>query len=486
MNQKRSTPAAPKRGLLQRLFGFDPQTMTLKKEIIGGITTFFTMAYILAVNPAILSETGMDSGALFTSTALAAIIATLIMSLYAKLPFVLAPGMGLNAFFAYTIVLLMGYTWQFALTAVFLEGLLFILFTVTGLRQKLVDTVPSVMHHAISAGIGLFLAFLGLKSGGVIVDNPATLITLGDLTDPGVLLTVIGLIVTSLLLVKNVSGAFLIGILLTALIGIALGVTTFKGIVSLPPSIAPIFLQFQWSDILSVDMFVCVITLLFTDMFDTIGTVIGVSQRAGMVDEKGNVKNMNKAFMSDAIGTTLGAVVGSSTVTTFVESASGITAGGRSGLTSFTAVLCFALALFFSPPLHHDSATGHRLRARARGPHDDRRHQPHRLHQLPDGRALLRVHDHDAVHQLHSQRHPPGLPHLRDHRHRMRQVERPRHHVLHHRPAVAREVRVPPVSRGGSGRQPGPPGNLHDAGQFTRHRMNDKASHSHILRNQRM
>lgn len=349
MNQKKSTPAAPKRGLLQRLFGFDPQTMTLKKEIIGGITTFFTMAYILAVNPAILSETGMDSDALFTSTALAAIIATLIMSLYAKLPFVLAPGMGLNAFFAYTIVLLMGYTWQFALTAVFLEGLLFILFTVTGLRQKLVDTVPSVMHHAISAGIGLFLAFLGLKSGGVIVDNPATLITLGDLTDPGVLLTVIGLIVTSLLLVKNVSGAFLIGILLTALIGIALGVTTFKGIVSLPPSIAPIFLQFQWSDILSVDMFVCVITLLFTDMFDTIGTVIGVSQRAGMVDEKGNVKNMNKAFMSDAIGTTLGAVVGSSTVTTFVESASGITAGGRSGLTSFTAVLCFALALFFSP-----------------------------------------------------------------------------------------------------------------------------------------
>lgn len=349
MNQKKSIPAAPKRGLLQRLFGFDPQTMTLKKEIIGGITTFFTMAYILAVNPSILSETGMDSGALFTSTALAAIIATLIMSLYAKLPFVLAPGMGLNAFFAYTIVLLMGYTWQFALTAVFLEGLLFILFTVTGLRQKLVDTVPSVMHHAISAGIGLFLAFLGLKSGGVIVDNPATLITLGDLTDPGVLLTIIGLIVTSLLLVKNISGAFLIGILLTALIGIALGVTTFKGIVSLPPSIAPIFLQFQWSDILSVDMFVCVITLLFTDMFDTIGTVIGVSQRAGMVDEKGNVKNMNKAFMSDAIGTTLGSIVGSSTVTTFVESAAGITAGGRSGLTSFTAVICFALALFFSP-----------------------------------------------------------------------------------------------------------------------------------------
>lgn len=193
---------------LHRLFGFDPQTMTVKKEIIGGLTTFFTLAYILAVNPAILAETGMDYGALFTTTALSAIIATLIMAVYAKLPFVLAPGMGLNAFFAYTIVLLMGYSWQFALTAVFLEGLLFILFTITGLRQKLVDTVPSVMHHAISAGIGLFLAFLGLKSGGVIVDNPATLITLGDLSTPGVGLTIIGLIITSVLLVKNVSGAF--------------------------------------------------------------------------------------------------------------------------------------------------------------------------------------------------------------------------------------------------------------------------------------
>lgn len=334
---------------LHRLFGFDPQTMTVKKEIIGGLTTFFTLAYILAVNPAILAETGMDYGALFTTTALSAIIATLIMAVYAKLPFVLAPGMGLNAFFAYTIVLLMGYSWQFALTAVFLEGLLFILFTITGLRQKLVDTVPSVMHHAISAGIGLFLAFLGLKSGGVIVDNPATLITLGDLSTPGVGLTIIGLIITSVLLVKNVSGAFLLGILLTALVGIPLGVTSFNGIVSMPPSIAPIFMQFQWGEILSIDMFICVVTLLFTDMFDTIGTVIGVSQRAGMVDEKGNIRNMNKAFMADAIGTTLGAMIGSSTVTTFVESASGISAGGRSGLTSFTAVICFVLALFFAP-----------------------------------------------------------------------------------------------------------------------------------------
>lgn len=334
---------------LHRLFGFDPQTMTVKKEIIGGLTTFFTLAYILAVNPAILAETGMDYGALFTTTALSAIIATLIMAVYAKLPFVLAPGMGLNAFFAYTIVLLMGYSWQFALTAVFLEGLLFILFTITGLRQKLVDTVPSVMHHAISAGIGLFLAFLGLKSGGVIVDNPATLITLGDLSTPGVGLTIVGLIITSVLLVKNVSGAFLLGILLTALVGIPLGVTSFNGIVSMPPSIAPIFMQFQWGEILSIDMFICVVTLLFTDMFDTIGTVIGVSHRAGMVDAQGRVQNMNKAFMADALGTTVGSVLGSSTVTTFVESASGISAGGRSGLTSFTAVICFALALFFSP-----------------------------------------------------------------------------------------------------------------------------------------
>lgn len=334
---------------LNRLFGFDASTMTVRKEIIGGLTTFFTMAYILAVNPAILAETGMDPGALFTTTALSAIVATLMMAIYAKLPFVLAPGMGLNAFFAYTIVLLMGYTWQFALTAVFLEGLLFILFTITGLRQKLVDTVPSVMHHAISAGIGLFLAFLGLKSGGLIVDNAATLITLGDLNNPSVALTVIGLILTSILLVKKVSGAFLIGILLTALIGIPLGVTSFNGITSLPPSIRPIFLQFQWHEVLSIDMFICVITLLFTDMFDTIGTVIGVSQRAGMVDEQGRIRNMNKAFMADAVSTTLGAALGSSTVTTFVESASGISAGGRSGLTAFTAAICFAFALFFAP-----------------------------------------------------------------------------------------------------------------------------------------
>lgn len=334
---------------LNRLFGFDASTMTVRKEIIGGLTTFFTMAYILAVNPAILAETGMDPGALFTTTALSAIVATLMMAIYAKLPFVLAPGMGLNAFFAYTIVLLMGYTWQFALTAVFLEGLLFILFTITGLRQKLVDTVPSVMHHAISAGIGLFLAFLGLKSGGLIVDNAATLITLGDLNNPSVALTVIGLILTSILLVKKVSGAFLIGILLTALIGIPLGVTSFNGITSLPPSIRPIFLQFQWHEVLSIDMFICVITLLFTDMFDTIGTVIGVSQRAGMVDEQGRIRNMNKAFMADAVGTTLGAALGCSTVTTFVESASGISAGGRSGLTAFTAAICFAFALFFAP-----------------------------------------------------------------------------------------------------------------------------------------
>lgn len=334
---------------LNRLFGFDASTMTVKKEFIGGLTTFFTMAYILAVNPAILAETGMDPGALFTTTALSAIVATLMMAIYAKLPFVLAPGMGLNAFFAYTIVLLMGYTWQFALTAVFLEGLLFILFTITGLRQKLVDTVPSVMHHAISAGIGLFLAFLGLKSGGLIVDNAATLITLGDLNNPSVALTVIGLILTSILLVKKVSGAFLIGILLTALIGIPLGVTSFNGITSLPPSIRPVFLQFQWHEVLSIDMFICVITLLFTDMFDTIGTVIGVSQRAGMVDEQGRIRNMNKAFMADAVGTTLGAALGSSTVTTFVESASGISAGGRSGLTAFTAAICFAFALFFAP-----------------------------------------------------------------------------------------------------------------------------------------
>lgn len=335
--------------MIQKLFGFNPATMTLRKEVIGGITTFLTMAYILAVNPSILSATGMDAGAVFTTTCLSAVVGTLVMALYAKLPFALAPGMGLNAFFAYTVVLTMGYSWQFALTAVLIEGIIFILLTVTGLRKYIVNAIPLVLRRAISPGIGLFIAFVGLKSAGIVTSSEATFITLGNMHDPAVLLGIFGIVLTASLLVKGVTGSLLIGILITTVVGIPFGITNFGGILSAPPSIEPIFWQFEWHNLLTIDMVVVVLTFLFIDMFDTIGTLIGVSNRAGMVDDDGNVKNLNQAFMADAVGTTVGAMLGSSTVTTYVESASGVNVGGRSGLTSFTTALCFTFALLFAP-----------------------------------------------------------------------------------------------------------------------------------------
>lgn len=335
--------------MLQKTFGFDKETMTIKKELMGGLTTFLTMAYILAVNPDILGNTGMDKGAVFTATVVSAIVGTLVMAVYAKLPFVLAPGMGLNAFFAFTIVLAMGYSWQFALTAVFLEGVIFILLTITGLRQKIVDSMPLILRRSISPGIGLFIAFIGLKNAGIVAASDATFVTLGNLQSPSVLLACMGIIISAVLLVRNVTGALLIGILATTIVGIPLGVTNFTAVVSTPPSLAPVFCQFEWGSILSVDMLICVLTFLFIDMFDTIGTLIGVSTRAGMADKDGNIPGLKKAFMADAIGTTLGAVLGTSTVTTYVESASGVNVGGRSGLTSLTSAVCFALALFLAP-----------------------------------------------------------------------------------------------------------------------------------------
>ena len=335
--------------MFQKLFGFDPSTMTLRKEVIGGITTFLTMAYILAVNPSILSATGMDAGAVFTTTCISAVVATLVMALYAKLPFSLAPGMGLNAFFAFTIVLTMGYTWQFALTAVLIEGLIFILLTITGMRQYIVNAIPLVLRRAISPGIGLFIAFVGLQSAGIVKSSEATVITLGDLHSPGVLLAMFGILLTAALMVRKVTGALLIGILITTIIGIPLGITNYSGIISTPPSIEPIFWQFEWHNILTADMIVVVLTFLFIDMFDTIGTLIGVSNRAGMVDDDGNVTRINQAFMADAVGTTVGAMLGTSTVTVYVESASGVNAGGRSGLTSLTTAICFVIALLFAP-----------------------------------------------------------------------------------------------------------------------------------------
>ena len=336
--------------MLKKLFGFDSSKSTIKKEIIAGITTFLTMSYILAVNPSMFSLLdGMTGGAVFTSTALAAIIGCLAMAFIGKLPFGLAPGMGLNAFFVYSVCLGMGYTWQFALTAVLLEGLIFILLTATNVREAIVNAIPLSLRHAIGAGIGLFITFIGLSSAGVVVNNDATLVSLGDITSGSALLALIGLVITGFMFMRNVPGAILIGILVTMLIGIPMGVTEFKGVVSHPESIAPIFCQFEFSKIFSLDMLVVVFTFLFIDMFDTVGTLVGVCTKANMIDEKGNIFRIKQAFMADAIATTIGAALGTSTTTTYVESAAGVAQGGRSGLTAFAVAICFAVALFFSP-----------------------------------------------------------------------------------------------------------------------------------------
>ena len=335
--------------MLEKLFAFNTKETTVRTEITAGITTFLTMAYILAVNPNILGETGMDKGALFTTTVLMSALPTIFMALYAKLPLALAPGMGLNAFFAYTVCLVMGYSWQFALTAVFLEGLVFLLLTVTNLREKIVDVIPNALKNAISAGIGLYIAFIGLQGAGIIVNNDATLVSLGNLTTGSALLGAIGIIVTSVLLVKNVKGALLWGILGTTLIGIPLGVTQINGVFSTPPSIEPIFMQFEWSQIFTKEMVIIVFTFLFVDLFDCIGTVIGVANRAGLIKENGKIPHLKEVFMVDSISTAAGAVMGTSTVAVYVESAAGVNEGGRSGLTAFVTGICFLLALFFAP-----------------------------------------------------------------------------------------------------------------------------------------
>ncbi|MBO4924714.1 MAG: NCS2 family permease, partial [Bacteroidales bacterium] len=342
---------------IRKAFGLDLEKHSIRTEIVAGITTFLTMTYILAVNPSIFGALdGMPNGAVFTATALAAIIATLVMAFYAKKPFALAPGMGLNAFFVYTVCLTMGHSWQFALTAVFIEGIIFIILTVTKVRQWILNSIPMSLKNAIGAGIGLFIAFIGLQNSGLIVNSDSTLVTLGDVCHGSGLLAVIGIFITAMLLILKVRGGILLGILITALLGLVIkdpatgvALTHFSGVVDTPPSVAPIFMKFEWSQILSWDMLAVVFTFLFIDMFDTMGTVIGVSQKAGFVDEKGNVEDIDKVFMADSIGTVCGACLGTSTTTTYVESSAGVGEGGRTGLTAFSAAMCFVLALFFAP-----------------------------------------------------------------------------------------------------------------------------------------
>lgn len=335
---------------MERFFKLKENNTNVRQEVVAGITTFMTMAYILIVNPTILSAAGMDSGAVFTATALSSVVATLIMGIYAKLPFAQAPGMGLNAFFAYTIVLQMGYSFEFALTAVLLEGLIFILLTLFNVREAIVDSIPVNIKKAISVGIGLFIALLGLEAAGVVIGDGSTILALGDVRNNTILLSLIGIVITSILVARKVKGALFLGMIITTIIGIPMGVIELpNSIISMPPSISSTFMKFEWHNIFSFDMVIVLFTLLFMDMFDTIGTLVGVATKANMLDENGKVKNIKKALFADAIGTTVGACLGTSTVSTFVESASGVAEGGRTGLTAVSTAGMFCLALFFSP-----------------------------------------------------------------------------------------------------------------------------------------
>lgn len=336
---------------IEKTFKLTENKTSIRKELLAGLITFLTMSYILIVNPNILSTTGMDKDALFTATALATIFATLLMALYAKLPIAQAPGMGLNAFFAFTICGVMGYSWQFALTAVFLEGLIFILLTFFNVRELIVKSIPKVLKDAIPVGIGLFITLIGLKNANIVVANKDTLVALGDFSQHSIWIALVGLVVTAVLFIRNVNGSILIGIAVATVFGIILGDVKLPdtSIISAPPSLAPIFAKFEWDNILSFDMLIAVFTLLFVNLFDTVGTLIGVVSKAGIADEDGNFPQMKKALFSDALGTTMGSILGTSTVTAYVESASGVASGGRTGLTSVSTALMFVLALFFAP-----------------------------------------------------------------------------------------------------------------------------------------
>ena len=333
------------------LLGFDPKKHQLRTELTAGITTFLTMSYILAVNPDILSAAQMDKGAVFTATALASALGTLFIAFLAKLPFAQAPGMGINAFFAFTLVKGMGYSWEAALAAVFVEGLIFILLTALNIREQIVKCIPRNLRFAISGGLGLFIAFIGLKNAGLIVANEATFVTLGAFT-PTVVLACIGIIMSGALIVLKVHGALFYSILICTIIGIPMGITQIpQGFmpVSMPHSIAPTFLKLDFRALLNADMVLTIFVLVFIDIFNTLGTLIGTAAKTDMMDENGNVKNIRQALMADAIATSTGALLGTSTVTTFVESAAGVAEGGRTGLTALTTAALFLVALFLAP-----------------------------------------------------------------------------------------------------------------------------------------
>ncbi|MDR2621281.1 MAG: NCS2 family permease [Dysgonamonadaceae bacterium] len=337
--------------MLEKIFKLKQNKTTIRTEIVAGIITFLTMSYILVVNPNILGMTGMDKAALFTATALATILGTLFMAFIPNLPVAQAPGMGLNSFFAFSVVIGLGYSWQIALTAVFIQGIIFIILTLFNIRELIVKSIPNTIKNAIPVGIGLFITFIGLQNAGLIVKNENTIVTLGTMTNHHVWVASLGLILTAVLYHKKVHGSFLIGIVVATIFAVILGLVRLPEEipVALPPDISPIFMQFQWTNILSIDMLIVVFTFLFVNLFDTIGTLLAVASKISITDKNGNFPQLKRALFADALGTTFGAILGTSTVTSYVESASGVAVGGRTGLTALSTALMFALSLFLAP-----------------------------------------------------------------------------------------------------------------------------------------
>ena len=336
------------RRAMEKFFKLKELNTNIRTEVIAGLTTFMTMAYIIFVNPAMLSQTGMDFGAVMMATAISAAVATIMMGLYANYPIALATGMGENAFFTYTVCITLGISWPVALGCVFIEGILFIILTLTKIRQQLIEAIPGSIRYGTACGIGMLIAFVGLIDAGIIVGHPATLVTLGNLLSPATLLAIFGLILTSVFIIKNIKGAMLWGILITAMVGISLGLIKYQGLVSLPPSMGPTFLKMDIVGAMKLGLVSIIFIFLFMDIFDTVGTLAGVSELGGFI-KNGKLPRAGRAMLSDAVGTCVGAACGTPTVTSYIESAAGISSGGRSGLASIITGLAFLVALFFSP-----------------------------------------------------------------------------------------------------------------------------------------
>ena len=334
---------------IQRFFRLDAFNTSIRTELLAGVTTFLSMAYITVVNPAILSDAGMDFGAVFVATCIAAAVGSIIMGVWANYPIAQAPGMGQNAFFTYGVVIGLGHTWEAALGAVFVSGIIFIILSVLPVREWLINAIPRNLKLGISAGIGLFLGFIALKNAGVIVDNPATLVSLGDLTTPAAVIFLFSFFLIVALTARGITGAVIVGMLIATILGIVTGASEYKGLISAPPSLEPVLFKFDLMAALDVSMVTVVLTMLLVDVFDTAGTLVGVSNRAGLLDEDGKLPRLGRALMSDSTATVVGAVAGTSSTTSYIESAAGVESGGRTGLVAVTVAVLFGLCLFFAP-----------------------------------------------------------------------------------------------------------------------------------------